>query len=78
MILVSIMLNAARRFLNPAQGERHDNCYDPTLITEPTSSSVLKFRGAVMFRIPGEDSNGQTRKNSNAEASIVMTSKGGE
>ena len=25
MILVSIMLNAARRFLNPAQGERHDN-----------------------------------------------------
>ena len=26
VILVSIMLNVARRFLNPAQGESHDNC----------------------------------------------------
>ena len=40
VILVSIMLNAARRFLNPAQGERHDNCYDPTLINEPNTFAI--------------------------------------
>ena len=40
MILLTIMLNAARRFLNPAQGESHDHCYDPTLINEPKTFAI--------------------------------------
>jgi len=40
VILISIMLNAARRFLNPAQGESHDHCYDPKLMTGPKTFHI--------------------------------------
>ena len=32
VILVGIILNAARYFLDPAQGESHNNCYEPTTL----------------------------------------------